>query len=410
MGPKANTDLMNDIFHYFKKNWNKNNSNQAAPEAVVHVFHETSSILYDYKGEENYKANYLMVDMNLGEKLNIITGARIENNTTRYQSYSAWASVIPSFVFLGDSTLHNRKNDYVLPALFLRYKPVSWLNIRFASTNTLTRPNYTDILPLYYISAGSQSIDYRNTAIEPGKSENLDFSIAFNQKRLGLFSIGRFEKNINGLIYSSGRRFVDDPTKYGLTDNLKGYMINNYKTNNPYTVKLRGWEFDYQTRFWYLPGPFSGLVLNANYTVTESEVKYPRTEIYYEIDFGPPLVAQTMNIDSFYVDRLIDQPNEIFNLSIGYDYKGFSGRLSVLSKSDIFMQTNFWKELRQTTDDYIRWDLSVKQKLPVKGLEIFLNINNITEAVDKNRYYTSSSLALEQHYGKTIDLGFKYSF
>ena len=53
---------------------------------------------------------------------------------------------------------------------------------------------------------------------------------------------------------------------------------------------------------------------------------------------------------------------------------------------------------------------SVKQKLPLKGLEIFLNMNNITEAVDKNRYHTSNSLALEQHYGKTIDLGLKYSF
>ena len=74
------------------------------------------------------------------------------------------------------------------------------------------------------------------------------------------------------------------------------------------------------------------------------------------------------------------------------------------------MQTNFWKELRQTTDDYTRWDLSVKQKLPIKGLEIFLNMNNITKAVDKNRYHTSNSLALEQHYGKTIDLGLKYSF
>ena len=268
-----------------------------------------------------------------------------------------------------------------MPSLFLRYKPVSWLNIRFAKTNTLTRPNYADILPLQYISTGNQSIEYRNTAMEPGKSENLDFSIAFNQKHLAFLVLDDLRKTLAGLFTLVDVDTLMTQQKYGLTDNLEGYMINDYKTNNPYTVKLRGWEFDYQTRFWYLPGPFSGLVLNANYTVTESEVKYPRTEIYYEIDFGPPLVAQTMNIDSFYVDRLIDQPNEIFNLSIGYDYKGFSGRLSVLSKSDIFMQTNFWRELRQTTDDYTRWDLSVKQILPVKGLEIFLNINNITEAV-----------------------------
>ena len=410
MGPKADTDLMNDIFHYFKKNWNQYNGEIHSSNKALHSLNQTQSILWDYKGDEDYRANYAMLDLEIGPKLNVITGARIEKNTTHYQSYQGWASMNEALVFLGDSSWDSRENDYILPSLFLRYKPVSWLNIRFAKTNTLTRPNYADILPLYYVSPMSQSLFYRNTALEPGKSENLDFSIAFNQKHLGLFSIGRFEKNISGLIYSSGRRYVDDPTKYGLTDNLEGYMMNNYKINNPHIVKLRGWEFDYQTRFWYLPGPFSGLVLNANYTATESEVKYPRTEIYYEIDFGPPLVAQTMNVDSFYVDRLIDQPNEIFNLSIGYDYKGFSGRLSVLSKSDIFMQTNFWRELRQTTDDYTRWDLSVKQKLPVKGLEIFLNVNNITEAVDKNRYYTSNSLSLEQHYGKTIDLGFKFSF
>ena len=98
-----------------------------------------------------------------------------------------------ALVFLGDSSWDSRENDYILPSLFLRYKPVSWLNIRLAKTNTLTRPNYADILPLYYVSPMSQSLFYRNTALEPGKSENLDFSIAFNQKHLGLFSIGRFE-------------------------------------------------------------------------------------------------------------------------------------------------------------------------------------------------------------------------
>ena len=107
---------------------------------------------------------------------------------------------------------------------------------------------------------------------------------------------------------------------------------------------------------------------------------------------------------------MIDQPDEIFNLSIGYDYKGFSGRLSVLSKSDVFMRTDFWPALREATDDYTRWDLSVKQKLPVNGLEVFLNISNITEAIDINRYRSGNSLTSEQHYGKTIDLGFKFSF
>ena len=59
---------------------------------------------------------------------------------------------------------------------------------------------------------------------------------------------------------------------------------------------------------------------------------------------------------------------------------------SMLSKDDVFMSTNFWPELRETTDPYTRWDLSMKQDLPLKGLQLFLNINNITESIDVNRY------------------------
>ena len=115
----------------------------------------------------------------------------------------------------------------------------------------------------------------------------------------------------------------------------------------------------------------------------------------------------------------------------------------MLYMSDVFMSTNFWPELRQTTDAYRRYDLSMKQKLPLKGLELYLNISNLNEAVDINRMnsfnpkdpdFDESILndlsnasdksiedrldmiprscrakSLEQHYGRTIDIGFRYN-
>ena len=53
--------------------------------------------------------------------------------------------------------------------------------------------------------------------------------------------------------------------------------------------------------------------------------------------------------------------------------------------SDVFKTTNFWPELRESTDAYERYDLSLKQKLPIKGLELFLNVSNLNEAIDVNR-------------------------
>ena len=51
----------------------------------------------------------------------------------------------------------------------------------------------------------------------------------------------------------------------------------------------------------------------------------------------------------------------------------------MLYNDDVFVNTNFWPSLRQNTDAYRRWDLSMKQKLPYEGLELFLNISNLTE-------------------------------
>ena len=89
----------------------------------------------------------------------------------------------------------------------------------------------------------------------------------------------------------------------------------------------------------------------------------------------------------------------------------------MLYNDDIFVNTAFWPALRQTTDAYRRWDLSIKQKLPIDGLSLYLSASNITETNDVNRFRgrTSSdsgseNLSVEQYYGKTIDLGFRYSF
>jgi len=275
---------------------------------------------------------------------------------------------------------------------------------------------------------------------------NNDYVLSFVNNYLDLLSISYFTKTISGMIFNSGRRVVSNPSEYGLPGFTHFYMIEDYKTNNPYDVLLNGFEIDYQTRFWYLPKLLRGLVFNCNYTRTSSKVKYPRTIIDHEIIFEPYLQVTVSNLDTFYVDRLLDQPKDIINYSIGYDYLGFSGGLSMNYISNIFSGTNFWPELRQDTDAYQRYDLSLKQKLPVKGLELFFNVNNIFEEVDVKRlrgfnlydpalsysYYqylndqmktnrsalkvledvprSQRAKSVEEHYGRTIDLGFRYLF
>jgi len=455
LGPFADLDKMNQLFSFFKGNWGW------APyhEFIMHHFHKTESLIYDYSGTEDYNAQYVMTDLNIGPAINLVTGIRFEQNKTKYTSYHGQQTTLPHYNSMGSDTVSNhvRTNSYSLPALFLKYQPVDWLILRYASTNTLTRPNYSDIIPLYNIQGAPRTVTYRNPFLEPGLSKNTDYVVTLNNRHLGLLSFSHFTKKIKGLIFSSGQRYIVDPSEYGLPGFTEKYRINDYKSNNPYDVLLDGYEIDYQTRFWYLPSLLRGLVFNANYTRTTSEVQYPRTVIETKVIFDPSFQVITQNLDSLYYDRLLDQPSDIINLSLGYDYKGFSGRLSMNYISNVFTTTNFWPGLREDTDAYRRFDLSMKQKLPVEGLELYLNVGNlgfdnrlgeflgishITPAVDINRlrgynqyefsaddpppidFDENKSIAdlynqvprdqraksQEQHYGQTIDLGFRFSF
>ena len=414
-GAVGDLDFLMDVYEYFSENWNKFNSGSNIDEYVMHHVHQTNSQMYDYNGEEKYSASYVMADINVGPKLNVIAGFRNETNMTNYFSKSSLDHALAHWIYMYDKTNQRRDNSYFLPALFLNYKPTPWLNIKVAQTNTLTRPDYISIIPLMRANGAAKVVDWRNKFLNPGLSKNRDIAVAFHEDKLGLFSVGYFEKDINGLIYSSGSRvfFEQEPGIIDLAGMYNNYKIQDYQINNPNTVYLKGWEFDYQTRFWYLPSFLNGLVLNANYTIASSKVKYPRTivEGYFDWDL---LEYVQNNIDGTYTGKLIDQPDEIINVSIGYDYRGFSGRLSMLHNDNVFISTDFWPEKRQDTDAYRRWDLSLKQTLPVEGLEMFLNASNLTESNDISRYRGISSegenLTLEQYYGKTIDFGFRYKF
>lgn len=408
LGPFADLDLLEEVSEYLSEYFGY----ATYWEEIAHTFHQTNSNLFDYSGEETYFASYLMADLDVGSKFNLVAGVRRESNSTAYDSWQGWLNVIPSYTFTGyEQVTHERQNTYLLPALFLRYRPLSWLELRFARTRTLARPNYADLLPLYSIAGANRSVDYRNPFLKPALSRNIDASVSVIQNHVGFFSAGYFQKSITDLIFPSGRRYIVEAEPYGLPEEIEKGFIQNYTANNPNEVLLRGLEFDYQTRFWYLPGFLSGLVFNANYTVTSSEVEYPRTIIEFVIDYGPPLRLTSINRDTLYVDRLIDQPDQIMNFAVGYDYRGFSARVSMLYRSDIFRKSNFWPELRESSDGFRRWDLSLKQSLPVRGLDIFLNVSNITASEDITRFLNEArAIGLRQNYGRTADLGLRYTY
>ena len=362
------------------------------------------SSVYDYNGTEKKSAAYIMATFNLGGTLSILPGIRYQNLTTSYLGHKSEQYVLGYKVT--DTTI-TRSNGYWLPMLHLIYKPLSWMQVHFAYTNTLNYPDYSIIVPRYVVFIEG-SISYNNYNLKPATSENYDLVLSVYNNAIGLFTLDGFKKRIENLIFAS-KTYLTDLSEYPELPQNR-IKVQTFRTfiNNPKAIDILGIETDWQTHFWYLPEPFSWIVFNINYTHIFSEASYPKSEVnpvYYED--GTSIITVS---DTFYTARLLNQPNDIMNFAIGVDYKGFSSRLSMLYQDDIFKKPDFWMQNRVNSDKYIRWDLSVKQELPWYGIQIFLNLNNITGEDDIDINQKNGYPVTIERYGMTGDLGLRVSF
>ncbi len=152
--------------------------------------------------------------------------------------------------------------------------------------------------------------------------------------------------------------------------------------NNQNLGYIRGVEIDWQTNFWYLPQPFNALVLDVNYTKSGSNTNYIIlqkivTNTVVIVNGRPQVVSVTTTKDTSFSGRLVQQANDVVNAAIGIDYKGFSGRLSFNMTGNVLSGVGSRPELMQYTGNIYRWDFSLKQNLPIEGLSLALNGNNI---------------------------------
>lgn len=399
MGTHADIGLMNQVLNVLTAQ----TQNQTGISEAYHS-NDMSSNTSDYNGNEALIATYLMTEINFGKTLTLLPGVRFEKNTTKYTAPRGNSSLpFPDFKYVREETTVMKSDQFLLPMIHLKYSPVKWFNVRIAYTETLSRPNFNVITPRWDI--GAQNIQWNNYNMQPEHSSNWDAYFSFFDSKLGLFTIGGFTKDIKNKIFSMDKRVVLDPTVYNLPSETKDKFIYT-QMNNPNISIVRGLEVDWQTAFWYLPGAWKGLIFNINYTYIYSEAKYPST--YVESTWDPEIFEYTFkNIDTYYKAPLVFQPKHILNLSFGYDYKKFSARISMLYKDKVFQGPNLWPESVNYSDAYIRWDMSIKQGLPWYGMQVFCNLNNLTNAKDILRNVGSGYTTTIQHYGSSIDFGIR---
>jgi TonB-dependent receptor len=371
--------------------------------------------LGDYEAGENITAGYGMTSFTFFNRVDLIAGVRYERTQNSYHSIFGTPKVdedgnVINVTGLVD-TVGNRVVDQWLPMVHLKFTLFDWANLRLAATKSLNRPNFFSLVPWEVINFGEGYADRGDPNLKQMSAWNYDAILSFFG-RFGLFTLGGFYKEVQNIDYTLTSRVYDSESPiYGLTLTQP--------VNAEGTSTILGFEVDVQSNFRFLPFPFNGILISANYTHLKSETFYP-ISIVRSLDVFP---YTSYVIDTVRSGRMPGQVDDLVNFSIGYEYKGFSARVSMIYQGEslfvdeeaemgrLAKSIGAVPEKDNIVGATTRWDLVVKQRIK-KKFEVFLYVNNLSNTKEQtfiagsvNKLMTSNFV-----YGATVDLGLTYRF
>ncbi len=367
--------------------------------------------LDDYNLTEDVSAGYIMTEINFGRLVMFMPGVRYEHTQAKMTGRKGLVpddDVEPQLdkPFISDTTATATYANW-FPMFHLRLRPTNWFDARLALTRTLSRPRLDWMLPKKKVHGSDKIVTYGSPELQPQLSTNYDLFLSFYSNTIGLLTLGGFYKEIDDLIYERQGHKILNAVAEGYPKELQGYFLDRPE-NNPFLTKVKGWEIEWQTNFRWLPQPFDGLVINANYTHISSETQFPRSFIKQEKINVFPFVKTTV-LDTFRVGSMPDQADDIANVSFGYDKGSFSARLSMLYQGKTLSLVGERSELDGFTADLFRMDLLIRYKLS-KYIGLFFNWNNVTNEPDESFQQATNYPTDREFYGWTANAGIGINF
>lgn len=336
----------------------------------------------DFNAKENIAAAYVMLTQQLGHKLTLIGGLRVEATHLEYQG---------NVYNENDNTLTKtsiNKDNYTnyLPALLIKYSPNASSNLRFGWTNTLARPNYFDLVPYVEIAEDNEEIKFGNPNLVPTTSMNFDLMYEYFFKNIGLASTGIYYKDLSDVVA------YEKKSDYS----YQGNVYDKYrKPMNIGNAELFGIELAFSRRLDFLPSFLSKLSLYTNYTYTKSKIK----NIIFEGRQGEDL-------------PLSGSPKNTYNLSLAYDTKKLDIRVS-FNHSDAFLNVNddggfgeeAFDDIYYDAVNYldINADYEINQNWSIYGNATNL-LNTPLRTYQGNKKYTYQA----EYYGIKLNIGVKF--
>ena len=318
----------------------------------------------NYTASQNVSASYLMASWSSGV-WNLVGGIRAERTTGTYSTHDVNS--------LQELTASQSYTD-LLPSVHLRYALDDQSNLRFSIGQTISRPDYFDLVPYNFV--GEEYREMGNPNLKRTRATNLDLRYETFPSTLQQVGVGLFYKSIQDPIEST--LDISNPAIPTVMPKNLGHATN-------MGIELLG-AMSFLQHF----------SVQANYTYTHSAI----TTIKVVNDRATGTTQQVSQ-----TRPLQGQSEHIGNLDISYRNEpwGTFAQVSFSFTGRRIWQVSPYLGLDHWESDFPMLDLSIEQGV-TNGLKLFLHLNNLTNTNYEIRL-EEGTVIQQERFGRTAMLG-----
>ncbi|MDO5505474.1 MAG: TonB-dependent receptor [Pseudoxanthomonas suwonensis] len=342
----------------------------------------------DFSIKEDIAAAYGMGVFDTGD-WRLVGGVRVEHTRTDSQgwiSHDNWSS-------RPDPTRFERSYTNWFPSLHARYNVGENVVMRASYSTGIARPSFSNLRPTVSINrgegGGDGSINARNMDLKPALSQALDLMVEYYIEPIGLLSAGVFAKRIKDVHFDMNRVAAPGETFQGFVvpDDGRTWRVSEV-VNADEAATIYGAELSWDQALTFLPAPFDGFGVFANYSYIKTESTTPAGD-------KAPLGLQ---------------PEHTYNLAVYYEKGPFSTRLAWNN------QTRGVSEFGDgTAGDFLWWDergiLDWTARYQFSdSFGVFAEASNLTDS--RARRYRGDRQRVEEleDFGRSYNIGIRFRF
>jgi TonB-dependent receptor len=339
------------------------------------ALNELTGTSYRYLANSILNAGFLQLDNQVGNKLRVVWGLRVEN----------FDQVIGSLRKSDARFVNSKKTDY-LPGLNLTYKVNSTTNVRVSGSQTVIRPEFRELSTFQFYDFDLGATVAGNTGLERTKVSNFDLRYELYPRAGELFTLGVFYKYFKSPIevYFNASSGASSST----------YNFINAQEANSFGAELEfRKKLDFNEAF-------------KNFTV-QGNVSY----IYNRVTGIGAGESRPMQGQSPYlINAAVQYDVEKYGLSTTLLFNQIGRRIAFVGGTD---QPPIWENPRPVLDFQVgKKILKSKGELRLNVADIFNKQAIFYNDLDGNKKYNddTDAFAIKRSYGTNVSLTFGYNF